>query len=71
MTGAEREIESYSEDEARAELDRLFKILSDADIAYHQNDDPTITDAEYDQLKLRYLEFETAVYDGMSLRQAA
>jgi DNA ligase (NAD+) len=60
MTGAEREIESYSEDEARAELDRLFKILSDADIAYHQNDDPTITDAEYDQLKLRYLEFETA-----------
>ncbi|MEO7223349.1 MAG: NAD-dependent DNA ligase LigA, partial [Devosia sp.] len=63
MSGADREIESYSEAEARAEIDRLFKILSDADIAYHQKDNPTITDAEYDQLKLRYLEFETAFPD--------
>ena len=60
MTDAQREIESYSEDEARAELERLFKILSDADLAYHQNDNPTITDAEYDALKLRYLAFESA-----------
>ncbi|MEO6014939.1 MAG: NAD-dependent DNA ligase LigA [Devosia sp.] len=57
---SEREIESFSEEEARAEVDRLFEVLSAADIAYHQNDAPTITDAEYDAQKRRYLEFETA-----------
>ena len=60
MSGADREIESFSEAEARAEIDRLHKILADADIAYHQKDNPTITDAEYDRLKVRYLSFETA-----------
>jgi DNA ligase (NAD+) len=58
--GDTREIEGFSEDEARAEIDRLFRVLSDADIAYHQKDAPTITDAEYDALKRRYLAFETA-----------
>jgi len=55
-----REIESYSEDEARAELDRLHSEIARADIAYHQNDAPEITDAEYDALKLRYSQLETA-----------
>jgi DNA ligase (NAD+) len=60
MSDADREIESFSEAEARAEIDRLFALLSEADIAYHQQDNPAITDAEYDQLKLRYLALETA-----------
>ena len=60
MSGADREIESFSEAEARAEIGRLHGILADADIAYHQNDNPTITDAEYDRLKVRYLAFESA-----------
>ncbi len=60
MSTEAREIESYSEDEARAELARLQAELERADIAYHQNDAPEITDAEYDALKLRYLQLETA-----------
>lgn len=54
------EVESYSEDEARAELERLHGLISAADIAYHQNDAPEISDAEYDQLKLRYQAIEMA-----------
>ena len=45
MSAANTDVEDLSEDEARTELDRLQKVLSDADIAYHQNDAPTITDA--------------------------
>lgn len=60
MSGAEREIESLSEDEARAELDRLHELIGAADIAYHQQDRPEISDAEYDALKLRYLALEGA-----------
>ncbi|HQZ13840.1 MAG TPA: NAD-dependent DNA ligase LigA [Devosia sp.] len=60
MTGTEREVESYSEAEARAELDRLHGLIAAADIAYHQKDDPEITDAEYDAHKRRYIEIETA-----------
>src|SRR3569623_1024182 len=60
MSTAISEVEGLSEDEARAELERLQKILSDADIAYHQNDAPTITDAAYDAAKLRYQAIERA-----------
>ena len=56
----EREIESFSEAEARAELDRLHELLAAADIAYHQKDAPEITDAEYDAAKLRYRTIEMA-----------
>jgi DNA ligase (NAD+) len=54
------EIESYTEAEARAELDRLHAILNEADVLYHQQDAPEITDAEYDALKLRYQQIEMA-----------
>jgi DNA ligase (NAD+) len=55
-----KEVESLSEAEARAELNRLHKLLSEADILYHQKDAPEITDAEYDALKLRYQQVEAA-----------
>lgn len=54
------EVEGLSEAEAKAELDRLHGEISRADIAYHQNDAPEITDAEYDALKLRYRAVELA-----------
>lgn len=60
MSGAEREVESLSEDEARAELDRLHKLIGAADTAYFQRDRPEISDAEYDALKRRYLTIEGA-----------
>ncbi len=46
MSGAEREIESFGESEARAEIDRLHELLAEADRAYFEQDAPTITDAE-------------------------
>ena len=55
-----REIESFSEDEAKAELERLHKVLTAADNAYFQADAPEMTDAAYDMLKQRYLEIEIA-----------
>ncbi|MEQ1901081.1 MAG: NAD-dependent DNA ligase LigA [Devosia sp.] len=60
MSGEDIEVEGLSEDAARAELARLHKLIDAADIAYHQNDAPEITDAEYDGLKRRYLEIEGA-----------
>ena len=42
-----------SEDDARAELARLAKVLSAANMAYHRDDAPEMSDAEYDALKTR------------------
>ena len=55
-----REIESFSEDEAREELDRLHEALSKADRLYFENDAPELTDAAYDALKRRYQAIEAA-----------
>ena len=60
MSGADREIESFSEAEARAEIDRLHGLLSEADRLYFENDAPDISDAEYDAMKRRYQAFEIA-----------
>ncbi len=60
MAEEAREIENLSGEEARAELDRLHDVLAKADIAYHQKDQPEITDAAYDALKRRYLALEGA-----------
>ena len=45
--------ESLTEEEAAAELAALAAEIAAADIAYHQNDAPEITDAEYDALRRR------------------
>ncbi|TCP63405.1 DNA ligase (NAD+) [Rhodovulum bhavnagarense] len=52
MTGAIA-VEALTEDEARAELARLAKVIAQADAAYHQMDAPEMTDAAYDALKRR------------------
>lgn len=49
-----------TEDEARLELERLAAAIAAADIAYHQNDAPEITDAAYDALVIRNRELEEA-----------
>ncbi|MDD9922140.1 MAG: NAD-dependent DNA ligase LigA, partial [Boseongicola sp.] len=46
-------VEKLSKGEAEAELARLAKLIEAANLAYHQNDAPDISDAEYDALKRR------------------
>jgi DNA ligase (NAD+) len=55
-----REIEGFSEAEAKAELDRLHEALAAADRAYFELDAPDITDAAYDAMKRAYQAIETA-----------
>ncbi len=55
-----KDIADLSEDEARAELERLASAIAAADIAYHQNDAPEIADADYDALKRRNDALEAA-----------
>ena len=53
-------VEDLTEPEADAELARLAAAIAEADIAYHQNDAPEITDAAYDALRRRNDAIEAA-----------
>ncbi len=55
----ETPVEDLSEDQARAELQQLAAVLNAANEAYHQNDAPEISDAQFDALKRRNLAIET------------
>src|SRR5690606_12907236 len=57
---SQKPVDQLSEDEARAELAALAKAIAAADIAYHQNDAPEITDADYDALRQRNAALEEA-----------
>jgi DNA ligase (NAD+) len=50
---SEKPIESLTEAEAAAELERLATEIAAHDRAYHEQDAPTVTDAEYDALRRR------------------
>jgi DNA ligase (NAD+) len=50
---AAKPVEALTEEEARAELQRLAVALDAANRAYHTEDAPEITDADYDALKRR------------------
>lgn len=50
---AAKPVESLTEAEAAEELERLAGEIAAADVAYHQNDAPEITDADYDALRIR------------------
>ncbi|MDN5786199.1 NAD-dependent DNA ligase LigA [Pseudorhodobacter sp.] len=52
------EVMNLTEAEAEAELARLAKAMTAANIAYHRDDAPEIPDAEYDALKRRNLAIE-------------
>lgn len=51
-------VTDLTEDQARAELDRLSTAIAAADIAYHQNDAPDLSDADYDKLRQRNFAIE-------------
>jgi len=51
-------VDRLSPEEAEAELARLAKILTEADIAYYQDDAPVMIDAEYDALRRRNILIE-------------
>ncbi len=48
-----RSVESLSESDARAELEWLAKELLKANLDYHAEDSPQLSDADYDKLKAR------------------
>ena len=49
----ESDVSRLTPDQARSELARLASLLQQANIDYHQNDNPSLPDAEYDRLKRR------------------
>ena len=53
-----KEINQLTKSEAIAELEYLAGELAKADVAYYQNDDPYLSDAEYDKLKHRNSDIE-------------
>lgn len=59
----EKDISRLSKVEAQEELANLAKVLGAANKAYHTDDAPEISDAEYDRLKRRNAAIETAFPD--------
>ena len=60
---AEIEVAALDKAQAEVELARLAKVLGAANVAYHTEDAPEITDAEYDALKRRNAEIEARFPD--------
>ncbi len=52
-------VEALTESEAKVELERLAKRLFKANHAYHSEDNPDLSDAEYDALKARNAAIES------------
>src|ERR1700678_4170814 len=50
--------DALSESRAKAELKRLATEIAGHDKRYYQDDAPTVSDAEYDALRRRYLAIE-------------
>ena len=53
-----KDVLTLTEAEAAAELQYLAEEMEKSDIAYYQNDEPYLTDSQYDALKLRNLQIE-------------
>ena len=51
---------TFSDVEARQEFERLTAVIRSANLAYYQNDAPTIADSDYDQLRLKLQALEQA-----------
>ncbi|MCR9127496.1 MAG: NAD-dependent DNA ligase LigA [Rhodobacteraceae bacterium] len=58
-----KDVAELTADEARSELKRLATLIARADQAYHSEDAPQITDAEYDRLKRRNAAIEVRFAD--------
>ncbi|WOI52255.1 NAD-dependent DNA ligase LigA [Parvularcula sp. LCG005] len=55
---SETAVDDLTEAEARSELQRIADQMALADRAYYENDDPVMTDADYDVLRRRNLAIE-------------
>src|ERR1700733_10296882 len=69
-------VETLTEKQAKAEHARLGDEIAGHDRRYYQEDAPTVTDAEYDELRRRYAAIEArfpqlAAGDSLSLRVGA
>jgi len=51
--GDDLSVDQLTEAQAQAELERLARELAEADLAYHRDDAPILSDADYDRLKRR------------------
>ena len=60
---SDKAVSELSQEEARSELEKLSKALAEANLAYHTEDAPRISDADYDRLKRRNSEIETRFPD--------
>ncbi|MEM7471090.1 MAG: NAD-dependent DNA ligase LigA [Pseudomonadota bacterium] len=56
-------VDNLTAKQAKAEIDALARQLADANRAYHTDDAPTISDAEYDRLKRRNAALEAQFPD--------
>ena len=54
----QRAVEALTEAQAKDELARLAQVLAEADAAYHTDDAPVMSDADYDALKARNMAIE-------------
>lgn len=58
-----KNISELTAEEAKTELEYLAREIAKADSAYYQNDDPYLSDADYDRLKHRNAEIEARFPD--------
>ncbi len=54
-----KNISELTKEEAAAELKYIAEEMAKSDVAYYQNDDPYLTDSQYDSLKTRNQQIET------------
>ncbi|MET3789943.1 NAD-dependent DNA ligase LigA [Aquamicrobium terrae] len=55
---SEKPVDALTQSEAAAELERLAKEIADHDRRYYAEDAPTVSDADYDALRIRNAEIE-------------
>ena len=58
LTNRDIPVDKLTEKQAKAELKALAKLIAEHDVAYHTNDAPTVSDAEYDALTKRNVAIE-------------
>ncbi len=63
MSAALKDVDKLTEAEAASELERLAKEIAKHDKAYYAKDAPTISDAVYDELRLRNSDIEARFPD--------